>query len=409
MIRSRIARMIVLPTFAAACVAVAVGADESDPEGVLKSHGLKRSGSIYVVAAEADVQKKLNEARLASRQLNYALMEQDAALQGAQGRKALVQELTQERIALTEQLRAVDQGVDAMGGPNGNAAVAFQRNQLVNQHNQLVSTLNILTDRINLLRDQGDDPQLAEKRSAAVARRRESYLQSILDLRQIVDKTSALYAEMAQDDTIKQALSALASKSKSPPKLGPSRGFDENVKLLEKAEKSVLTEVVELKRKGGVFEVDVTFNGKTTVPLVFDTGASFTTISAELAQRIGLQPQASDRPVELHVADGGVVSATLMTIPSMRVGKFTVNNIACAVMPREKSNIPLLLGQSFHRHFTYKFTPESGQLVLSRIETMEPPARQAGTRKKTAKAKRSTKAVTGTNAPAAVTDSDTPF
>ena len=140
-----------------------------------------------------------------------------------------------------------------------------------------------------------------------------------------------------------------------------------------KAEKSVLTEVVELRHKGGVYEVDVTFNGKTTVPLVFDTGASFTTISAALATRIGLKPQPSDKKVELHVADGGVITANLMTIPSMRVGKFTVNNIACAVMPPDKADIPLLLGQSFHRHFTYKFTPESGRLLLSRVETIEPP------------------------------------
>jgi clan AA aspartic protease (TIGR02281 family) len=196
------------------------------------------------------------------------------------------------------------------------------------------------------------------------------------------------------------------TRSKATPKLGPSRGFEDNVKLLVKAEKSVLTEVVELRHKGGVYEVDVTFNGKTTVPLVFDTGASFTTISAALASKIGLKPQASDRQIELHVADGGSITANLMTLPSIRVGKFTLNNIECAVMPPDKPDIPLLLGQSFHRHFTYKFTPESGRLVLSKIEAMEPQTKQARTTKKTTKAKRSSKAASGTNAPAATTDPD---
>jgi len=409
MIRSGIARMIVLPAVAAACAAVLVGADDAKPEDVLKSQGLKRSGSTYVVASEADAQRKLSEARLASRQLNYALREQEAALQGAQGRKALVQELTQERIALNEQMGAVDQALNAMGPPIANAAVAFQRNQLVNQHNQLVAAINVLSDRLNLLRDQGADPQLAQKMSAEVARRREAFLQAVLDLRQIVDKTTALYAGMAGDETIKRALADLSSKSKSTTfKPGPSREFLANVKLLEKAEKSILTEVVELRRKGGVYEVDVTFNGKVTVPLVFDTGATFTTISAELAARIGLKPQESDRPVELHVADGGVVKASLMTIPSVRVGKFTVDNVVCAVMPPGKAEIPLLLGQSFHRHFTYKFTSESGQLILSRVETMEPPAKATRARAKTTKAKRSSRAATGTNAPAATTDFDNP-
>ena len=181
--------------------------------------------------------------------------------------------------------------------------------------------------------------------------------------------------------------------------------FLASVKLLEKAEKTILTEMVELRRKGGVFEVDVTFNGKVTVPLVFDTGASYTTISAELASRIGLQPRESDRPVELHVADGGVIKAQLMTIPSMRVGKFTVDNVTCAVMPPGKNEIPLLLGQSFHRHFTYKFTPDSGQLVLSRVDAIEAQTKEAQPRTKTTKGRRSSKGATGTNAPAATTDS----
>ena len=37
-------------------------------------------------------------------------------------------------------------------------------------------------------------------------------------------------------------------------------------------------------------------------------------------------------------------------------------------------DITPLLGQSFHRHFTYKFTPESGHLVMSRVEGLEPQA-----------------------------------
>ena len=61
-----------------------------------------------------------------------------------------------------------------------------------------------------------------------------------------------------------------------------------------------------------------------------------------------------------------------MTIPSLRVGKFTIKDVECVVMPTEKKNVPALLGQSFHKHFTYKFTPETGKLVLSKVETPEP-------------------------------------
>jgi clan AA aspartic protease (TIGR02281 family) len=391
MVRSRALWIATFGAVAVACAAKAGNAQQPNPEAALKSHGLKRSGSTVVLAAEADTQKKVNEAQRLFRQLSSALAQQQQFEQDVDGQRTMVQGLREERILRNQQLRTINP-------------------QDVIQHNQLVARINELNDQLQLVEGKAADSRFKQDIDKEVARRREGFLQTILDLRQLVDKTSAEYAEIAQDDTIKQALAALASKSKSSAlKLGPSREFQANVKLLEKAEKSVLTELVELRRKGGVYEVDVTFNGKVTVPLVFDTGASFTTISAELASRIDLRPQSSDRTVELHVADGGVIAAKLMTIPSMRVGKFTVDNVACAVMPPGKAEIPLLLGQSFHRHFTYKFTPESGQLVMSRIETMESRDKPARTQKKTTKAKRSSKAATGTNAPAAANDAGSPF
>ncbi len=164
--RSRAAWMFVVPAiFTAACgVALASGEGEK-PEDVLKNQGLKKSGSTYILPLEAEAQKKLNEARLASKQLNYALAQQDAVDQGAHGRKALVQELTQERIALNQQMQSVDQVLNAAGGPNGNIGID-QRNFLVNQHNQLVAELNIVSDRLNLLRAH-DDPQWAQKLNCA--------------------------------------------------------------------------------------------------------------------------------------------------------------------------------------------------------------------------------------------------
>jgi aspartyl protease family protein len=368
-------------------VACAAEAQEPSPDNVLKSHGLKRSGSTYILASETDVRTKITEAQRLFRQLGAALRQQREFEREADDAKVMIRGLMEERILRNQQLRSINPQ-DVVG------------------HNQLVARINELNDQLRLLDARVTDPTFKQDIDKQAALRREAFLQAILDLRRIVDKTNAQYAEITRDGTIAKALAALPAKSKASFKLGPSREFLANVKLLDKAEQSILTEVVELRRKGGVFEVDVTFNGKVTVPLVFDTGATFTTISSDLASRIGLQPRESDRPVELHVADGGVIKANLMTIPSMRVGRFTVDNVACAVMPPGKSEIPLLLGQSFHRHFTYKFTPESGQLVLSRVETGEPQTKESRPRTRTTKTKRSSKGATGTNAPATATDSD---
>src|SRR5262249_39596346 len=106
-------------------------------------------------------------------------------------------------------------------------------------------------------------------------------------------------------------------------------------------------------------------------PMVFDTGASLTVIPHGLAEEIGLKPSPSDPIVKCRTADGTVVEAHRMTIPSLRIGRFTVNDVDCTVMPAGKGDVAPLLGQSFHRHFTCRFTPESGHLVLSRVEGLE--------------------------------------
>ncbi len=75
-------------------------------------------------------------------------------------------------------------------------------------------------------------------------------------------------------------------------------------------------------------------------------------------------------------------------------------------MPAGKGNIAPLLGQSFHRHFTYKFTPESGHLVMSRVEGLEParpqPARSTrGTTKGRSRSTRSRAAAAARSAESA--------
>ena len=52
----------------------------------------------------------------------------------------------------------------------------------------------------------------------------------------------------------------------------------------------------------------------------------------------------------------------------MRVGKFTVKNVVCAIMPAEKGNVDPLLGESFQRHFTFKYSPQAGRLTLTQVD-----------------------------------------
>ena len=64
--------------------------------------------------------------------------------------------------------------------------------------------------------------------------------------------------------------------------------------------------------------------------------------------------------------------AKLLFIPSVKVGRLTVRNVECAVIPAGKGESPPLLGQSFLQHFDYKYTQRTGRLVLTKVESDEP-------------------------------------
>jgi clan AA aspartic protease (TIGR02281 family) len=124
-------------------------------------------------------------------------------------------------------------------------------------------------------------------------------------------------------------------------------------------------------------------NGKGPVRMVFDTGAGPTTLSAEIASRFGLKP--TGRTVECVVADGTKVTAKEMIIRTMKVGRLTVKDVTCVVMPKEKGDVAPLLGQSFLQRFDFKYTQGSGRLVLTKVEPDEPatpPAKRKGPKKK---------------------------
>lgn len=341
---------------------------EPAPADILKSKDLRRSGAAYVVGAEVEVQRKLSVARKQLAQFRQAAAQQNSFEMGIRNRKAFEEQLIQQRAFLNRRLAEVDQQTPSLNAARFNQAVNNARNEFITEHDRLVSLINESNDRLRLLHNQGDDSDLKQRVAQEVARYREAYMQTIVDTRQLIDETRESYETLAKDPEVSEAIRKINETAKPQLKLGPSREFLANVANFEKIERSVLTEKVELRKQGGVFWVDVTFNGKITRPMIFDTGASVSTLSSALAAEIGLRPKPSDPTIKCQTADGSIVEAKQMTIGSMRVGKFTVKDVPCAVMPPNKGDIDPLLGQSFHRHFTYNFTPDSGRLTLSQVD-----------------------------------------
>src|SRR6185312_3414681 len=214
------------------------GSAADSPDELLKARGLKRVGSTYILGSEGDVQKRTAELRALYNQLSLAAHQQANAEQQVAGQKGMLQELLRQRVALNQQITAFDQQIQNFG----------RTPDLVSRRNEVVTAYNGLADQINLLRSgEGSDAKIQDQIQAEVSRRREGFMQAVLDLRQLVDKVTKSYADVADDAAVKEALESLGRTSKNKPKLGPSTQFTANVRLLERIEKSVIIDSLDLR------------------------------------------------------------------------------------------------------------------------------------------------------------------
>lgn len=344
-------------------VAAPPKAVESAEEAALKGKGLRKVGAYYVLPVETDVAKAADEVKALQKALVAAAVRQRVVEFQDVANKNLIAEYSQQRLALRQQK---------------NMAATVQ------DHNQVVEVSNELGDRIRLLSQEVEDAKAVKKEVAgAVAGRREAFTQKLLDLGSLVEDADKEYATLAEAPEVKAAMAKLGKDPKVVVKLGPSRTYQANVKALQKAQGLIQTESIPLQEDNGTFEVSVTLNGKVTKPMVFDTGAGIISLPAELAAQAGLNPGPNDPTIELTTADGRVHEGKLMTLKSVRVGKFTIENVECAVMPASLKNAPALLGGSFLKYFTYKLAPETSTLTLSKVGAAEVEAVRAPGKKPT--------------------------
>ncbi len=338
-------------------IAASNGAALADdgPAGVLEAKGLRKAGLVYILPAEADVAKAAGAVRSAQQKLGVVMGEQAEVEGQIEANKQMVVEFTQQRRILREQ----------MNGANSTA----ERNQYVNQ-------LNELGDRVNLLHSGHDEEEEARKQAgAATSERREDYLQKLMELGNLIEDVDATYAKLQADAEVKAAIDALnvGAKVNARVTLGPSKAYQASARALRKAQGSVHSETIPLSENRGTFLVNVVLNGKVTKAMIFDTGASMVSLPAELASRAGLNPTDADPTIRMQTADGRTHDAKLMKLQSVKVGKFTVNDVECIVVPPDLADAPPLLGGSFLKGFTYKLIPEAGKLTLSRVGEEEAP------------------------------------
>jgi clan AA aspartic protease (TIGR02281 family) len=124
--------------------------------------------------------------------------------------------------------------------------------------------------------------------------------------------------------------------------------------------------IIPLERLAGVWVAQVELNDLHEARLIIDTGATFTTISEDLAFDAGIQTDSANSRINLLTA-GGKVQAGVGVAQRIRVGNVGRDNVRVVVhtIPNLPDGIDGLLGLSFFDRFLVRLDHSNQHLHLS--------------------------------------------
>ncbi|MBI1247610.1 TIGR02281 family clan AA aspartic protease [bacterium] len=325
---------------------------EDEAKKVLSEKGLRALSTGLVLEDET----KLSQGVRDSTNLKRALVTEDRELATIKKQeemtRARITGLTQANVQFNAQLTQL--------GPTD-----------ITLNNRLVGAINANVGQLRLLDQQLIEIEKRVKTARAEASKaREEYIEHILNLRKLADSISNRYAELAADPEVTATVAKLNSASEKPYELGASTGFNSSLVRLKTMEDSILSEEIPLRDAGGdALMVSVVINGEHNVEMQVDSGASLISLPRSVAAKCGIEVNAEDPEVILELADGSQIRANIKTIPLVRVGKFTVKDVECAVLGPTAINAQPLLGMSFLGQFKFELDSQQGVLNMVKIET----------------------------------------
>jgi clan AA aspartic protease (TIGR02281 family) len=110
--------------------------------------------------------------------------------------------------------------------------------------------------------------------------------------------------------------------------------------------------------------VEALLNRQVSVPLMVDTGATYTVVTRQTAQDLGIIGL-ERLPKHSFLTPGGPIQSPVTTLKSIRVGTVEAQNVAVAI--DAEGHLPLgLLGMTFMRHFKVTVDQAQGQVKFER-------------------------------------------
>lgn len=345
--------------------AVCAAADEKSAEETFKAKGLRRSGTAFVLPAEAELAKRLRDADAQKKKFGAAQRDLGFWQQKVQEKQNMRLMAIQRRSELSAQLQLA---------------------RTVDAHNRTAAAINELSDRIALLEQSKTEETSLKTAQSAANQLGEEFVEHLLETRKLCDQIGAGYKALQADPQVVAAIEEYNQATGKTYKLGPSSSLAGNEKRLQKLEETVLSDSIDLRQgRTRLWEVSVVFNGQGPQDMAIDTGASVVVLPWKMAQAVGLTPKPQSPKINLQTADGTVVEGWRVVADTVRVGKFTAEKVECAVMPEKLSNAIPLLGLSFFKHFTYKIDTANSKLILTNVESADQDAAGGRGRKKPAR------------------------
>lgn len=338
----------------------AKGKSEADPakavppgaKSKLEAAGLRVTSSGLSLTEETEFAKQLRDAGKQKK----ALITVERELQSAQAEleeiKSNIAEGKAKQLEINTQLAA--------------ATDTITNNRLVGAFNVLVGQVNLLIER----QAKATDNVKAARAKASEAR--EAFVGYILNLRTSADKVTQQWETLAADATLQAAVKEASDATGKKFVLKPSQSFVTAERALQGLEEKVLSETIPLTKEGGGLMVNVVINGKHTRQMTVDSGATLISLPNKMAKEMGIEPSPRDQKIIVGLADGSKVPATLISIQSVRVGKFTVEDVECCVLGAEAVDAPPLLGLSFLGKFKFEVNTDQGELKMVKVETGDP-------------------------------------
>ena len=333
--------------FVLGCCAALLRADDKPalPEDVLKTKGLTRVNTQYLV--DGDV--KLPE-----------------ALKSVRGAKKQEEDYKTKRTAIERQLKAARANVTEWGREHDRIQAEMNATGKgdTRKYNRLVGQVNALENRIR----ESDHLVIEKLRElASLIDPHNRYVTTVVALSDQMEAAAKRYEELGADPEVKATLAKLNEKPGPKFRLGPSSQFAEELPKTRKLRDQIISSPVKLTFDGGTPQVQVTLNGKATQWMTFDSGAASVMLSWNTAEQAGVTPGPGDPTVIMEVANGKKVEAKRIVLETVQVGPFVARNVECSVLPKSAGEVGGLLGGTFLRHFAYKVDLAAGELHMTQL------------------------------------------